>query len=178
MINNYIRKKTTIKCVVCGKNSEKELRIERKQLFCSRICANSRLKGTVSHNRGKSFPYHPRPDMRGKKPWNYGKKFPEKSGPNSHLWRGGTTQSRMKIQSSYEYRMWRRAIFERDNFTCQHCFNRGGDKHAHHIKSFKDFPELTFNIDNGLTLCIPCHKKTDSYPKNLLSSDSLVSIEI
>lgn len=169
---------TKIKCLVCNKESTKQLRIKRVQKFCSRVCANSRFKGRVGHNLGKKFPYQPKPETRGRKPWNYGKKFPEKSGPNSHLWRGGSTQGRMKIQSSYEYRMWRRAVFERDNYICRECGSRGGDKHAHHIKSFKGFPELTFSVDNGLTLCIPCHKKTDSYPKNLLSSDSLVSIEI
>jgi len=31
------------------------------------------------------------------------------------------------------------------------------------IKPFAYFPELRLVIANGRTLCIPCHKKTDTY---------------
>ena len=59
-----------------------------------------------------------------------------------------------------EYRLWREAVFARDNFICQKCSKRGGNLEAHHIKSFKNFPELRFAIDNGLTLCVLCHNQT------------------
>jgi hypothetical protein len=30
---------------------------------------------------------------------------------------------------------------------------------THHIKSWRDFPELRFEVSNGKTLCLDCHKK-------------------
>ena len=60
-------------------------------------------------------------------------------------------------------RDWRIKIFERDNYTCQECNNRGGRLQAHHIKSYREYPELRHDLDNGETLCIDCHKQTDTY---------------
>lgn len=34
---------------------------------------------------------------------------------------------------------------------------------AHHIKEKVNFPELEYDVDNGICLCHDCHKKTDNY---------------
>lgn len=62
-------------------------------------------------------------------------------------------------RTSYEYRAWRVAVLERDGWQCRKCgaSKRGRTLHAHHIRSFKDHPELRFSVDNGLTLCASCH---------------------
>ena|SRR3990167_7722704 len=70
------------------------------------------------------------------------------------------------IRQSFEYKLWREAVFIRDNWTCRFCSNRGGKLQADHIKPFALFPELRLSIDNGRTLCEECHKKTDSYLNN------------
>lgn len=62
-----------------------------------------------------------------------------------------------------EYRAWRKAVFERDDYTCQECEERGGILNADHIKRWSLYPELRFELSNGRTLCLPCHKLTDTY---------------
>jgi 5-methylcytosine-specific restriction endonuclease McrA len=57
------------------------------------------------------------------------------------------------------YAEWRLAVLERDLYTCQGCGKNGCKLCIHHIKSYKDFPELRIDIGNGITLCEGCHKK-------------------
>lgn len=84
-------------------------------------------------------------------------------GPNGANWKGGLTPISEKIRASDESKLWRKAVFDRDNYTCQHCFRRGVILNAHHLKAFSKFPELRFEISNGQTLCKDCHKQTDTY---------------
>lgn len=78
-------------------------------------------------------------------------------------WQGGPPRSeKRKIRDSIEIRLWKEAVFARDNWTCQHCNVRGIKLHAHHIKGFSKYPELRTEIDNGTTLCRACHIKIHS----------------
>ena len=85
---------------------------------------------------------------------NLGEKHPN--------WKGGISRAYKTGYYSVEYKDWRKQVFTRDNFTCQECGDVGYIT-AHHIKSFAKFPELRFELDNGLTLCESCHSKTDNY---------------
>jgi hypothetical protein len=79
-------------------------------------------------------------------------------------WDGFATTKEERLRRGADHKAWRCAVFTRDDFTCQLC----GDKsrkghsvelHPHHIKAKKQFPELRFIVSNGVTLCLPCHKK-------------------
>jgi predicted restriction endonuclease len=83
-----------------------------------------------------------------------------KKGENNPMWKGGITPENKRLRQSATFRRWREAVFMRDNWTCQICGIRGGVKlHPHHIKEFAIYPELRFDVDNGITLCADCHSK-------------------
>ena len=58
-----------------------------------------------------------------------------------------------------ENNLWRKAVYDRDDHTCQCCgYSKGGTLEAHHIDSWKEHKDDRFNVDNGVTLCETCHK--------------------
>ncbi len=71
--------------------------------------------------------------------------------------KGRNPQNRNK-HSGIEYVKWRTKVYQRDNWTCQTCQIRGSYLQAHHIKSWRKYPELRYKINNGVTLCRECHK--------------------
>ncbi len=80
------------------------------------------------------------------------------TGDKSPNWKGGITPENHKIRSSTEMKLWRKAVFERDSFTCQKYGTKiSGTLRAHHINNFADFPELRFAIDNGITFSEKAH---------------------
>lgn len=93
-------------------------------------------------------------------------------GEKSPSWQGGLTRTNKRIRHSFEYKLWRKSVLERDNFTCVFCKVRGGKLNADHIKPFALYPELRFAIDNGRTLCIGCHRTTDTYGGNSIKKSN------
>ena len=81
------------------------------------------------------------------------------TGEQAPGWKGGITPINKLIRSSFKNDEWRKKIFVRDSYKCQICDKLGGKLNANHIKKFADYPELRFEISNGITLCEPCHQK-------------------
>lgn len=84
-------------------------------------------------------------------------------GQNNFNWRNGITPEIRKLRTSKEYKLWRIAVFIRDDYTCQICNQRGVYLHADHLSSFARYPEVRYAINNGRTLCAECHRNTKTY---------------
>ena len=135
-----------------------------------KIAESDARKGEKHHNFGKPMSSAQKEKIRkalkGKpQPWNQGKNHPN--------WKGGITPKNRIIRNSLEYKLWREAVFARDNWTCIWCGAKSGNGkavilHADHIKPFSQYPELRFAIDNGRTLCKECHLTTETYGKRCI----------
>jgi len=125
---------------------------------CNRINSESKKKsyaeGRINANLGKQFTQE------------HKDKIAEAvSGKNNGKWEGGKTKECLRIRMIFQHKTfrWKQKILFRDNFICQntncpHCKNiKSLNLEAHHIKSFLYFPELRFNIDNGITVCKKYH---------------------
>jgi 5-methylcytosine-specific restriction endonuclease McrA len=81
-------------------------------------------------------------------------------GVNSWAWQGGKTLISKLDRIRREAKHWRIGVFERDDYICQLCgYSKGHILNAHHIKPWAKYPELRFDLDNGITLCRDCHIK-------------------
>jgi len=127
------------KCVVCG-NKFYRHKYNKNKKYCSIKCKSIDMIGRKSSEftRTKSSKSH--------------------KGDKSYLWKGGLTEKNKSIRNSIEYRLWREAVFARDNWTCQRYRIKGGKLAPHHIQNFSQYPELRFAIDNGITLSDTAHQ--------------------
>lgn len=79
-------------------------------------------------------------------------------GKDHYAFSHGRAQRTLRERQNEKYVQWRREVFHRDNYTCQHCGdNSGGNLEAHHKDGFTEYEQKRFDIDNGITLCQSCH---------------------
>lgn len=97
-------------------------------------------------------------------------------GEKSHLWKGGLTSENRRLRNSCHYDNWRKAVFVRDDFTCQLCGVRGGKLCADHLKEWALYPALRFDINNGRTLCTSCHLTTENFGNR--AYQKMLSLEV
>jgi 5-methylcytosine-specific restriction endonuclease McrA len=133
--------------------------------FCQSVIYEC-LKGHVEFRQGSSGERNP----------NFGKRGKECAGyKEPHLRK---TPLYMAIRGCIKYSEWRSKVYKRDNYTCIICGdNKGGNLNADHIISFAVILEKhhmssledalicdeLWDVDNGRTLCVECHKKTDTW---------------
>lgn len=69
-----------------------------------------------------------------------------------------TDEERQKTRKVPERMPFIRAVLERDDYTCQVCGKRGSNLAVHHLNGYSWDVENRCNPDNGVTLCVKCHK--------------------
>lgn len=161
MINNT--------CHSCGITFTKRNNPNRVYKFCTKKCAGIAFKKEKEIKKcaecGSGFPVWPY-EIRDER------RFCSVKCHNKNKDNGKTTQA-FRVRTSRQYAAWRVAVFERDGYRCQLCGVVGGKLNADHIKRFSDYPELRLSVDNGRTLCVPCHLATDNFGNRKLASNVL-----
>ena len=87
----------------------------------------------------------------------YAQAFQNMAGDKHPNWKGGVSVLNTELRTSKEYKNWRKKVFDRDNYTCQICDQKGGTLNAHHIIPFSKNKKLRTDLSNGLTMCKKCH---------------------
>jgi 5-methylcytosine-specific restriction endonuclease McrA len=94
------------------------------------------------------------------------------TGEFHHSYKGNASLN-TSIRRCVIFRQLKLAVFQRDDFTCQYCGERGGKLNAHHIIRFGKIIEdnnittleeaydceLLWDITNQITLCEKCHRE-------------------
>lgn len=143
-----------------------EVTITNDKIYCSKSCANnSVIRNEKIGKRQKELQQEPAFRERFLS-WIKERTASQKWRDSAHFQKGdkhpaykGNASERESAMGGYKYKKWRTDVFKRDNYTCQDCGNKGGYLHAHHLKEWAKYPELRYEITNGITLCIQCHKE-------------------
>ena len=82
------------------------------------------------------------------------------TGAQSHLFKPDLTdEQRLSVRNVPELRKWTKAVYERDDYTCDVCRQKGGRLNAHHLDCWAEHPDKRYDIDNGITLCTDHHRQ-------------------
>jgi hypothetical protein len=88
----------------------------------------------------------------------------KKRGENSPMWDDSIpNEIRYQSRAYPEYKLWRKNVLKRDNYTCV-CCNEfvGKNGNVHHLDGYNWCIERRIDIDNGVTLCSDCHLRFHS----------------
>lgn len=140
LLSDYIGAKETVnvECLICG--------YEWSPQAGSLVCSDNRgcpCCGYVKVSESMSK------RMKGK--------FVRENNPN---WNPNLTdEEREQNRDFKEYEEWRTSVYERDDYTCQCCGQRGDRLNAHHKDGYNWCIERRLDVTNGVTLCKECHKE-------------------
>jgi DNA-directed RNA polymerase subunit M/transcription elongation factor TFIIS len=153
--NNYKKRPAPF----LGKKHTEENKKRQSKLSLRLGLKPPKRTGIEPWNKGKEIYYNRGDNNCMKNPITRQKNSEKQRGSNGNNWKGGVSGVNKIIRNSLLFKMWREAVFKRDNFTCQECGRKKVTLHPHHIKHFALFPDLRFELNNGITLCKKCHQE-------------------
>lgn len=175
-------------CIVCGKKYQ-ILHNNPKKKFCSVECYLTYRKN--NKNKSKVVKIHKICKVCGKE-YDIPKRRSDtnvacskicfyklqklKVGPLSNSWQGGKTKNQLG-RCREEIEIWRKNVYERDNYTCKICGVRGGELCAHHILKWVDSPQYRTAVWNGITLCLKDHKKIRGHEREYVDQFIQITME-
>ena len=75
-----------------------------------------------------------------------------------------TVNPKKPIKNS-AHKKWQAAVRDRDGRICQRCGIYEYYCHTHHVKTRAQYPELMYDVNNGICLCGSCHSVVHHHPK-------------
>ncbi len=164
-------------CLFCEKEFGVDLNVVKKGhgKYCSYSCRNKYLWAQKEYRQHMSDAHKGQKMNEGLLKWvksAEGRRMVSErmTGENHPKWisdRTKLSQNGNKRKSPAAI-VWAIRVKKRDHYKCQisnaEC---AGHAEAHHILSWKDFPELRFEINNGITLCVFHHPRSRSKEKIL-----------
>lgn len=183
--NMYCDRCRNAECITCRVIFINKNHQSKKEKFCSRPCYNIWLKENVVPPSRKGIKLSIPAWNKGKEDWGVIATCPQcEKGFRIGVYRikqatsllycskecrsaNAITPENKRLRKSKEFADWRKAVFERDDYTCQFCRARGVVLHPDHIKQWALYPELRFDINNGRTLCEGCHRQTPTWGRRV-----------
>lgn len=144
----YLKTGKEITCIVCSSTVYRRGAWTDKK-FCSRVCYEKSRAVSMKACRWCNVSFIPK----NKISMFCSRQCSKRGALNPH-WRGGIEQR--KILS--DDKAWRTAVFERDSYTCAACGQYGGKISAHHKDAYHWCKDRRFDVSNGVTLCLSCHR--------------------
>lgn len=139
---------------------------------------NSETRGKIRNSMKGRKQYEMTPEIRKKMSLA---KIGVFKGERSPLWiKDRTLLKKRQERNDVAYQEWRMKVWQRDEFKCK-MFNENceGSIIAHHILPWRDYVELRYEINNGITLCHAHHprkraeeKLLSPYLQDLVSSSN------
>lgn len=105
----------------------------------------------------------------------------QRLGNRSSSWNGGSSEENRGRYQHVDYKLWREAVYSRDDFTCAKTGERGGVLRPHHIYSWSKHPQIRLDVYNGITMTEEAHDnfhKTYGYSCDLFQLEQFIGREL
>lgn len=131
-----------------------------EEIFGKKLAKQMRLKMSLA-KLGKEMPWNALNKPRGK---DHPRWIKDRTKIKRQKERGGTL-----------HHQWSRNVKERDDYRCRLSSKEcSGKIISHHIRSWKDYPNLRYDINNGITLCHFHHPRRREDEKRLIQQFTII----